>query len=297
MRIAILGVGGVGGYIGAKLKLRGKDEITFITRGRQLEAIKKNGLKLIDENEEYTIKPDFITDNPKNLGIFDFIIIAVKSYDLLHALELINSNISRKTVLLPLLNGVGHDKEIKEIYKEAKVLNGCIYILSNIKSPGIIKKYGGVFNLIFGTTEFSLESLANIKKLLDNAKLKNRLTDDIEFETWKKYLLISAYASLTSYYKKPMGYIVKNHLEELEEVLTEIKNVANEKGIPLENKNIEKIILQAKNIPYNSKTSMQLDFEKGKKTELEALCGYIAKEAKNLNITVPIIKKIYLKLK
>ncbi len=297
MRIAILGVGGVGGYIGAKLKLRGKDEITFITRGRQLEAIKKNGLKLIDENEEYTIEPDFITDNPKNLGIFDFIIIAVKSYDLLHALELINSNISRKTVLLPLLNGVGHDKEIKEIYKEAKVLNGCIYILSNIKSPGIIKKYGGVFNLIFGTTEFSLESLANIKKLFDNAKLKNRLTDDIEFETWKKYLLISAYASLTSYYKKPMGYIVKNHLEELEEILTEIKNVANEKGIPLENKNIEKIILQAKNIPYNSKTSMQLDFEKGKKTELEALCGYIVKEAKNLNITVPIMKKIYLKLK
>ncbi len=297
MRIAILGVGGVGGYIGARLKLSGKDEITFITRGRQLETIKKNGLKLIDENEEYIVKPDFITDNPKDLGIFDFIIIAVKSYDLRHALELINSNVSRKTILLPLLNGVSHDKEIKEIYKEAKVLNGCIYILSNIKSPGIIKKYGGVFNLIFGTTEFSLESLAGIKKLFDNAKLKNRLTDDIEFETWKKYLLISAYASLTSYYKKPMGYIVQNHLEELREVLIEIKNVANEKGIPLKNKNIEKIILQAKNIPYDSKTSMQLDFEKGKKTELEALCGYIVKEAKNLNITIPIMKKIYLQLK
>ncbi len=297
MKIAVVGIGGVGGYIGAKLKLNSKNEIIFITRGRQLEAIKKNGLKVIDEDKEYMIKPDIVTDNPKDLGIFDFIIISVKSYDLSSALELIKSNVSKKTFLLPLLNGVNHDKEIKSIYKEARVLNGCIYILSNIISPGIIKKYGGVFNLIFGTTEFSLESLADIKKLFDDAKLKNRLTDDIEFETWRKYLLISAYASLTSYYKKPMGYIVENHLKELRTALEEIKKVANAKGIFLNNENIEKVILQAKKIPYGSKTSMQLDFEKGKKTEIEALCGHIVKEAENLDISVPVMKKIYTKLK
>ncbi len=295
MKIAIVGVGGVGGYIGAKLN--SKNEIIFIARGKQFETIKENGLKVIDEDEEYLIKPDIVTDNPKNLGIFDFIIIAVKSYDLCSALELIKLNVSNRTILLPLLNGVSHDKKIKEVFKGAKVLNGCIYILSNIKAPGIIKKYGGVFNLIFGTIEFPLESLTGIKKLFDDAKLKNRLTDDIEFETWKKYLLISAYASLTSYYKEPMGHIVKNHLEELRKVLEEIKKVANEKGIPLNNDNIEKIILQAKKIPYNSKTSMQLDYEKGKKTEIEALCGYIVKEAKKFSLSTPVMNKIYLKLK
>ncbi len=294
MNIAILGIGGVGGYLGGKLLLSKKDEkIVFVSRGKQLKKIKRDGLKLIDEDKEYIIKPDIATDNPKSQGIFDLVLICVKSYDLKDALKSLKDNISDKTVLLPLLNGVEHDKEVKSIYPNAKVLNGCIYILSNIKDVGVIKKYGGVFNLLYGSNEYNLEEFKWLKELFDRAGLRNKLTSDIELETWKKYLLISAYASMTSYYKEPLGYIAKNKLHELEKVLYEIKSIANKKGVEINDKVIEKILKRLPSLPYNSKTSMQLDYEKGKITEVEALCGYIVKEGKRLGIDTPLMEKYY----
>ncbi len=294
MNIAILGIGGVGGYLGGKLLLSKKDEkIVFVSRGKQLKKIKRDGLKLIDEDKEYIIKPDIATDNPKSQGIFDLVLICVKSYDLKDALKSLKDNISDKTILLPLLNGVEHDKEVKSIYPNAKVLNGCIYILSNIKDVGVIKKYGGVFNLLYGSDEYDLTQFKWIKELFDRAGLRNKLTSDIELETWKKYLLISAYASMTSYYKEPLGYIAKNKLHELEKVLYEIKSIANKKGININDEVIEKILKRLPSLPYHSKTSMQLDYEKGKITEVEALCGYIVKEGKRLGVDTPLMEKYY----
>ena len=298
MTIAILGLGGVGGYLGGKLVLSKKDEkIVFISRGEQLKKIRQDGLKLIDEDKEYIIKPDIITDDPKGLGEFDLVLVCVKSYDLKDALILIKENISTNTVLLPLLNGVEHDKEIKAFFPSAKVLNGCIYILSNIKDIGVVKKYGGIFNLIYGSSEYDLEQFKWIKELFDRAGLRNKLTPDIELETWKKYLLIAAYASMTSYYQKPLGYIAQEKIDELEIVLFEIKSVANKKGIDIDNKMIKKILERIPTLPYESKTSMQLDYEKGKKTEVEALCGYIVKEAEKLGVDTPLMKMYYKSLK
>ncbi len=297
MTIAILGIGGIGGYLGGKLLLSKQDEkIVFISRGKQLQKIKKEGLKLIDEDKEYIVKPDIITDDPKGVGVFDLVLICVKSYDLKDALDLIKDNILDKTVLLPLLNGVEHDKEIKAIYPNAKVLNGCIYILSNLKDIGVVKKYGGVFNLIYGSDEYDLDKFKWIKELFDRAGLRNKLTSDIELETWKKYLLIAAYASMTSYYKEPLGFIAQEKIDELESVLYEIKSVANAKGVEIDNEVIEKILKRLPTLPYDSKTSMQLDFEKGKKTEVEALCGYIVNEGKRLSIDTPLMKKYYKEL-
>ncbi len=299
MNIAIVGIGGVGGYIGGKLcqaNIANKNKIIFISRGEQLKKIKQKGLKIIDEDIEFIAKPDIATDNPKGLGIFDLVIIATKSYDLENALKLLKQNISPKTTILPLLNGVDHDKEIKKIYPKSQVLNGCIYIFSNIKEYGTIKKYGGLFNIMFGTSD-NILPYEWIKELFDKAELKNKLTNKIEFEVWRKYLLICAYASLCSYYKEPIGYIVKYKYDELERILKEIKEVANKKEIQLNEKNITQVLEKAKSIPYKSKMSMQLDFEKGKKTELEALCGYIVKEGEKLGIATPLTKKIYNDLK
>ena len=296
--VAILGIGGVGGYIGGKLILSKRDEkIVFISRGKQYNKIKKDGLKLIDEDRSYIIKPDIITDDTKELREFDLVLVCVKSYDLKDALNSLRDNISKKTVILPLLNGVDHDKKIKAIYPNAKVLNGAIYILSNLKEIGVVKKYGGVFNLIYGSSEYDLEQFEWIKELFDRADLKNKLTPKIELETWKKYLLISAYASMTSYYKQPLGFIAQEKIDELEKVLYEIKNVASKKGIEIDNEVIKKILKRVITLPYNSKTSMQLDYEKGKKTEVEALCGYIVKEAQKLGIDTPLMDKYYSSLK
>jgi len=296
MKIAIIGTGGVGGYIGAKLKKETEHEVTFVARGKHLEAMQKNGLKVYDEEEIFVVHPDHVVENLAGLGVFDLIILAVKSYGLEDALEMISENINTHTILLPLLNGVDHDMEVMSRFPESSILNGCIYIFSNIKEPGVIKKYGGVFHLFYGSRSEPKESFAEIAKLFDATGLKHKLTDKIELETWRKYLLISAFASMTSYYAAPLGEIARDHYDELAEVLTEIKAIANAKGITLEEKNVQNVLERIKSIPFDSKTSMQLDFEAGKPTEKEALTGYIVREGQRLGIETPVMEKMYKKL-
>ena len=298
MKIAIAGAGGVGGYIGAKLiKAHTNHQIGFIARGEHLKKIQTQGLKIIEDTQEFKIVPSFATDNPKDLGIFDIVIFCTKSYDLKNVADILKNNIDENTYILPLLNGVDHDLTLKEIFPKSKILNGCVYILSNIKEPGVIRKYADTFYLIFGSRFIKKENLQFLKELFDAADLKNKLTDKIVFETWRKYLFIASFALLTSYYKKPMGWVVENRKEELTEILNEIVSLANKKGIPLNEENIKNVLKQAQNIPFDSKTSMQLDFERGKKSEIEALGGYLVKEAQKLNTKTPLIERIYEKLK
>ncbi len=293
MKIAIIGAGGVGGYIGAKLKLSGENEVAFVARGKHLETMQREGLRVQDEKESFIIHPNHLGEDLEGLGVFDLIILAVKSYSLDEALEMISENIDKHTILLPLLNGVDHDLEVLERYPEARVLNGCIYIFSNIKEEGHIKKYGGVFHLFYGSRSEPKEQYVEIEKLFDATGLKHRLTDKIELETWRKYLLISAYASMTSYYKAPLGVIARDHVEELAQLLAEIKAVANAKGIALEDKNVQGVLERVQSVPFDSKTSMQLDFEAEKQAEVEALTGYIVREGQRLGIATPIMDKIY----
>ena len=296
MKIAIIGAGGVGGYIGAKLKQNSENEVAFVARGKHLEAMRREGLRVEDEEESFVVHPDHLGKDLEGLGVFDLIILAVKSYSLDEALEMISENIDKHTILLPLLNGVDHDMEVLERYPEARVLNGCIYIFSNIKEAGHIKKYGGVFHLFYGSRREPKEQYLEIEKLFDATGLKHRLTDKIELETWRKYLLISAYASMTSYYGAPLGVIARDHYEELAQLLAEIKAIANAKGIALEEKNVDNVLARVKSVPFDSKTSMQLDLEAGKPTEIEALTGYIVREGQRLGIKAPIMERIYKKL-
>ena len=296
MKIAIFGAGGVGGYIGARLLRAGGHEVTLVARGKHLQAIQAEGLRVQDEEERYVVHPDHAVRSLEGLGVYDLIILAVKSYDLEEALERISAHSNSDTVLLPLLNGVDHDLEVLARFPDAQVLNGCIYIFSNITTPGAIKKYGGVFHLFYGSRDEPKEYYREIEKLFNATGLKHRLTDKIELETWRKYLLISAFASLSSYYAVPLGIIAQDHYAELAQLLAEIKAVANAKGIMLEDKNVKNVLDQVKSIPFGSKTSMQLDFEAGKPTELEALTGYIVKKGQRVGLKTPIMKRIYQKL-
>ncbi len=298
MKIAVVGAGGVGGYIGGKLLKSGQNhKIGFIARGEHLKAVKERGLTIIDEDETFTVEPDFITDDPKKEGIFDIVFFCTKAYDLPEALKTVKDNINDKTYLMPILNGVDHDLRIKKEYPKNPVLNSCVYVLSNIKEPGVIKKYGNTFYLVFGSRFSDKEKISFLKEIFDAAGLKNKLTDKIVFETWRKYLFISSFAVLTSFYKKPMGWVLENKKEELYEILKEIVSLAEKKGIPLNEKNIESVFKQAENIPYESETSMQIDLKKGKRGEVEALCGYVVKEASKEGVEVPLMKKFYKKLK
>ena len=299
MRIAIVGIGGVGGYMGAKLcsligTQKKKYEVVFIARGEHAEAVKAKGLRVIEDDGEFTATPSAVSTAEEAEGTFDLILVCVKSYDIEAALLPLKKNIRTDTVLMPFANGVNNAETITKIV-DAKVINGCAYILSHIQEPGVIRKRGSVFAAVFGDPEWFGESLF-IDYMFKDADLRTKVTEDIETAVWKKYLFISAFASLTSYYDSSIKKVYEEHNEETREVLYEIASVAKAKGIHLENE-IPKALKTASSLPDDASTSMHLDFQHHRKTELDTLTGYIVNEAERLHIEVPVMRMIYDDLK
>jgi 2-dehydropantoate 2-reductase len=112
MKIAILGIGGVGGFYGGKLARKYEDsaehEIFFVARGEHLQKIKTDCLMLITKDGNFIAKPSLVTDRPAELGPLDLIIISVKGYDLKSAAQMIKGNLDNNTVIIPILNGVNN---------------------------------------------------------------------------------------------------------------------------------------------------------------------------------------------
>jgi len=264
MRVLIVGAGGVGGYLAYKLIGCGVD-VAIRARGSHLEMIEQNGLKIIDVDRE-----DIIHPKTNMQGIYDIVFITTKSYHLDSVINDIEPFINENSIIMPILNGIGHFEKFENL--NAKLIKACIYILSNIKEDGVIYKKTPLFYLCLEKNE----SLKEIFKICTDLKVK--FSQNIKQDIWKKYLFIATFATLQSYYQKPTGWIMEEKRDEVETFIDEVIKIAKDEGIDLKSEK-EKVIKQALNIPYNSKMSMQIDFEKAHKTELDNLTGYLAKKS------------------
>jgi 2-dehydropantoate 2-reductase len=267
MKILIVGAGGVGGYLYAKL-IECKKDVTLLVTEKTKNIIQKNGLKVIDVDKEIIVKPNL---NP--IGKYDIVFITTKYYDLDDVNEEIKPFINSNTLIVPILNGIKHLEKLEKL--NAKVLKSCIYILSNKKAPAVIHKKTPLFYLC-------IEDNEKIKKVFDECELKVKFSKNIDKDIWKKYLFISTFATLQSFYDKPTGWIMEKKRDEVERFLDEVIRIAKSYEVDLTNEK-EKVIKQALNIPYESKMSMQLDFEENKKTEVETITGFLADKSKFIN--------------
>ena len=303
MKIAIVGIGGVGGYYGGKLALKyaasDDHEIFFIARGEHLDKIRKDGLKLITTEGDFTAIPSLATDNPKELGPLDLIFFCVKSYGLENAARMITGNLHADTVIIPLLNGVDNVERLKTVLNTGIIMNGCVYISTQIVSPGVVEHVGGAGKLIFGPEEGTIEPYRKIETLMKNADIMAVLSDNINVDVWSKYIFIGPLASITSMTGQPLGAVMENeeHRTMMEGMMMEIKLLADAGGIPFPEDIVKKSMDVTSNFPYETKSSLQLDFEKGKQTEMETFTGYVVRSGKESGIETPLHDKVYSELK
>ncbi|MDZ4329721.1 MAG: 2-dehydropantoate 2-reductase N-terminal domain-containing protein, partial [Flavobacterium sp.] len=215
-RIGILGLGGVGGYFGGLLAKAYFEsdtiEIVFIARGETQKAIVQNGLKIIADTKELIVFPNLVSNNPDEIGKLDYLICATKTYDIETSFESIKNCITPNTIILPLYNGVDATERIQILFPENTVLQGCVYIVSMIESPGIIKKIGLYEKLFFGSKNAPVSKLNELQSIFENANIESYLVENIEETVWEKFIFISALASATSYLNQNIGGIL-NHPE------------------------------------------------------------------------------------
>lgn len=296
MRIAVVGLGGVGGYIAANLA-KTSHEVVGFARGEHLRKIQKEGITIVEEDSSVEINSGEINSWHMNLkvqelkdaeGYFDIVLFCVKSYDLKSSYEAISSHVDEETIVLSLANGVEHGDELR-VLSECKVLDACVYILSHVQEAGVIRKKGKVFALVFGGLQ---EESKILKAVCSEASLRAKVEEDSKTAIWKKYIFISAFATATAFYDNTIGFVYEHHYDEVKTLLQEIAEVAHAKGVNIYDE-VEKSLEIAKNLPYDSSTSMHLDFQNARRDELKTLSGYIVKEAKREFVEVPLMQKMY----
>ena len=290
MRVLVFGAGGVGGYLGAKLSLVDGVDVELVARGKHLDAMRSEGLKLIDNGKESQARARVIDSNSLS-GVYDLVLITVKSTDLDGAIASVAGHISDKSVIIPVMNGVDNAQRVQSQIKNARVLNGCIYIISNIKSAGVVEKKGNIFKLCWG--DKNIDSLESISGLFSKAGFRHKLTQNIELEIWRKFLFISPMAMMTSYYSLDMSEIYSQKFDELKEAMRELVTVANALGVELTSEDIQKNLTQASKVQKGAKTSMQLDIENGKPFEIDSLGGFVVEEARRNGLKTPLFERFY----
>ena len=289
MRIVVAGLGGVGGYIGAHLCSL-EDEVIFLVRGEHAQVIEEQGLLVKEDTEEFLVHPNSVSTAEALEDEIDLLFLCVKSYDIETALSALNNNITSETIIVPFANGVEHKERIDALV-DAKVLHGAVYILAHKERAGVIVKKGKVFAALLGDPNYPEES-ALVASLFEKVGLRHKTPQNIEESIWKKYLFISAFGSLTSYFDTSMRAVYELHRNWAETLLQEIADVAEAKGISIQDE-VQKALKTVSSLPQDASSSMYLDFQNKKRTELETLSGYVVREGKKLHLPTPLMAKIY----
>ena len=297
-RIGILGLGGVGGYFGgllAKTYHKSEEiEIVFIARGATKQAIIENGLKIVTDDSEMTVRPKLVSNDPEEIGALDYLICATKTYDIEESLLSLQKCITPETIILPLYNGVDAPERIQKIFPQNDVLQGCVYIISMITLPGTIRKMGFYEKLFFGSKTVAASRLAELQDILQHAKIESYLVENIEETVWEKFIFISALASATSYLNQNIGEIIDNPdaLAVYIKLIYEIDAVAKAKGLNLPDDIINQTVVKLEKSPREATSSMHRDLLGGKNTEAVSLTRFVVKEGLKYGVKTPLYEKI-----
>jgi 2-dehydropantoate 2-reductase len=300
MDIAVVGIGGVGGYYGGMLARHyagsSAVRIIFIARGEHLEKIQEKGLRVRSAVETFTARPHLATDQPGELGPFDLVLFCVKTYDLEESAATLQENVTGRTVIITLLNGVDNAERLGRVFPQATVLNGCVYISSFIEEPGLVRQASGSCKLFFGADKGDRAGYIPVEKIFTDAGIDAEYSADIRTAVWEKYIFVSPLASATTYLKKTSGQIVEDEPSRscLTGLVREVELVARAQGVQLPDNEYDIALEKVSSFPYETRTSLQMDFEKAKeKTELETFTGYIVRYARENGIPVPYHQEVY----
>jgi 2-dehydropantoate 2-reductase len=295
-RIAVVGIGGVGGFVGGKLAAHYEAsddvDVVFVARGENEKAIRANGLKLVTRQGEQIALPNNVTHQPD--GLFDLILLCTKSYDLETAVANVKSCVNENTIVVPLLNGLAAASRIEELLPNATVCRGCIYVVAKLTSPGVVEETRGDHKIYFGIQGKTDERLQQVETILKEAGIDATLTEQIEQAVWEKFIFLSPLATLTSFLDATGGEIASNpnHMATFKQLVLELKAIADANKIPLPADIVQSTLDKVMTLQRDSRTSMNNDFRKGGKTEVNTLTAYVVNLGKELSLPVDTYEEL-----
>jgi len=292
MRIAVVGAGGVGGFFGTRLAAAG-DEVTFVARGRHLEAIREHGLAVRSPLGDLRVAPESVVPSIAAIPAADVVLVAVKLWDTEDVAAQLRPLAEGGAVVISLQNGVQKDDVLRAHLPEGSVMGGVCYISASIEEPGVVRHHGDLQKLVFG--EFGArgaEPSLRAGALLDRcaaAGITAEVSADIERVIWEKFVFLVGLSGTTSAVRQPIGVVrgTAGSRTLLRDVMREAAAVGRARGVDLDAGLADERLTFCDTLPAGMTSSMHNDLKRGNRLELPWLSGAVADLGAELGVPVP----------
>ena len=276
MRIAIMGSGGVGAYVGARLQAAGVD-VSFIARGAHLQALHTAGLRIEGPLHPLHLATVRATDDAAQIGPVDLVVFAVKLGDTETAARAMQPLIGPETRILTLQNGIDSVALLQPHAGGARVRGGAIYVSAVIDRPGVIRSPGGLHTIVADAADGDPVMAAFFEACERATALDAKPSNAVDTVLWEKFIALSSLSATTSLLRAPMGLIM-GHPETRalqRQLIDEAVAVGLAAGQPVRHTLADEIMAKLGALPAGFRSSMSEDLERGKPLELPWLSGRV----------------------
>ena len=295
MKIAIFGTGGVGGYAGARLAAAGH-EVHFIARGPHLEAIRRDGLRVESIHGDLHIRPARATDRPAEVGPADWVLCAVKTWQLPEALAVMSPLLDPGTAVLPIQNSVEAADRVAEALGPEHVLGGAAWIRAEIADPGLIRHAAIEPRIVMGELDGGPSPRADaLQRALQTAGVRAEVSSEIRSVIWSKFLFIASFSGVGAVTRADAGETraLTPTRALLRAAMEEVGALARAHGIRLSPDVIGETLRFVDELPAGGTSSMQRDLLAGRPSELEDQSGAVVRLGRAAGVPTPVHDFLY----
>ncbi len=291
MQVVVLGAGGVGGYLGARLITGGAD-VKFLTRDARAATLKAHGLVVKSPLGDFAGPVDVIPAGTVLATPPDAVLLACKEPALAEALDAVTPLLGAQTRLLPLLNGVRHIDMLAARYPQTPLLGGIVHGATNLRPDGVIEHLSSFMTVITGPVATASDSVADeIVERLKAAGVDAYVTHEIRQDMWNKFLFLAAFAGITSLMRASIGTILQTDggRERILHLLEETRSVAQAEGFPPPDSLMEEYRALLAEEGSTLTSSMLRDIESGRRTEGAHILGDMLARARRHELPAPVL--------
>jgi 2-dehydropantoate 2-reductase len=311
VRIAIVGAGATGGFLGARLAKSGAD-VVLIARGPHLQAMRGSGLRLLEAGGESTVKVD-ATDDLAAVRDADFVFVTLKAHSVPAIAERLAANLGAGTAVVSAQNGIPwwyfqrHGGDLEGIYLETvdpggmigrtidpmRVIACIVYPATSVEGPGVVRHVEGERFSLGELDGSQTERIAALSGVLTGAGLKAPVQPRIRQELWVKLMGNAVFNPLSALTRAGLGAMAESPVlaPVVRAAMEEVDAVAARLGITIPVSIVQRIRGAAR--VGNHKTSMLQDLESGRPMEIDAITGSVVELAGRLGVPVPHLETIY----
>ncbi|MCB0353186.1 MAG: 2-dehydropantoate 2-reductase [Bdellovibrionales bacterium] len=297
-KFAIVGPGGVGGYLGGLLLDAGLD-VTFVARPKTAEVLRAEGLILETVEKKIVLPTVKAVDHVSELSDVDVVLLTTKSFDLSEVAQEFGPEIRENSTVITFQNGLEGDRIVSETAPGTRVFPGVAYIVAKKAAPGLIQQTAGPRTFEFGDrTGEAQDELRSLALVMRHAGVDVQCSENIEKALWTKLIWIAAFSGVTGVTRTSIGNIVNDPagMKFFEDCVDESIAVAQAVGVDVGDEQKTKVMAKAvgyQTVGGGATSSLALDISNGRPTELEAIHGALVRLASEARVDVPVLSLVY----